>query len=237
MAATPIAFDKATSGGSTSAALSGTVSIGTAAVGAIVFACIQLGAAQTSMTMTGWNQLESADTNTGSHHGIFWRQMVAGDTSFTVSWPTSTKHRWGWVSYTGLDPLNPIEGYTPATHSTTGSTAFATGSGTATDDDRWALCAYYVTSTTAGSFSWSVPKVDGVAASKRLDSSNAGTSPFTGLTWIDTNGTVSQASHSGTVTLSQSEANGGGTIMFLVPNNRTYDVPRLRLPVIQSYTR
>ncbi len=215
-----IAFDTSGSGGATTAGTSTSIDITAAAVGAAVFVCWQGGALEASMTFTGWTQIESADTNTTSHHGIFYRVKQAGDTTFTLSWPTSAKHRWGWVSYTGCD-ATPYESFASAVHSTTASTSYATGTGTPTAADRWGVTFYYVRSTTANftaNAAWSAEQISGSAITERLDTtSSGGTNPWSAVGIADSAAAVTQAAHSGTATLSQSEANGGAAILYLIP--------------------
>lgn len=214
-----IAFDTTGSTKLTAGALSATVDITAAATGAQVYCLVAIGANETSLTFTGWTQLLAADESTATHYGLFRRQKIAGDTTFTVSWTaTSQKATIGWASYTGLDPNTPDELAAVTLHTT--GTSFASPSLTPSTAAEWALFCCYARDTTAATdlpdgSAWTPD----AALTERLDAANqaASTSTWQSLEFADSNAAVTQAAHSYTATAATAESHGAAFLLFLFP--------------------
>ena len=188
-----------------------TVDITSAATGAWCYAYLQIGSPETSVTFTGWTNLVDADEGTSSHYSIWKRQKIAGDTTFSPSWPTSEGSASGWVSYTGLNNAAPDEQFASTTH-TVSSASFVTPTATPTTATEWALTFYGARSTVAA-YTYTP---DG-ALVERIDACNT-SNRWSGIEIADSNGTVTQASHSYTATCSASQSHGATAILFLQPS-------------------
>lgn len=206
----------------TGATTSATVDITSAATGAWVYFCGGLSATQTGVTFTGWTQVLEGDESTFSHYLVYRRLKQAGDTTFTISWPTSARLVGNWESYTGLDGTTPDELAAFTAH-TTGAT-FPTSSLTPNGTGRWALAFSYARDST---LSTDLP--DGTtwtpdaALTERTDAANAaaGTAVWMSIETADSNGTVTQAAHSYTATAAHTESHGGAVLLYLVPPSGT----------------
>src|SRR6266699_2928823 len=56
------------------------------------------------VALSSWTRLLDNDESTTSHYALIKYQKQPGDTTFTVSWPTTGHGAWAWSSYTGQDP-------------------------------------------------------------------------------------------------------------------------------------
>lgn len=212
-----VAFDSSGTNAFTTSASSATVDITTAATDSWCYAFAALGALQTATAMTGWTLLgegPGGGSTPANWYAVWRRRKVAGDTTFTMSWGTSTKGCVHWASYTGVDPTTPDESFAFVAHSSTGSTAFPTPLSPPTAANRWALAGFYTRSTTAGGFTWTAD----AGLTERVDlSTTGGTNPWTGIQIADSVGAVTQANHTYTATCSASESQGGAWLAYLVP--------------------
>lgn len=202
----------------TASATSATVDITSAATGAWVYFFGCLGANQTGVTFTGWTQVLEADESTFTHYFVFRRLKQAGDTTFSVSWPTSARLVGNWESYTGLNASTPDE-LAAATLHTTG-TSFATPSLTPSAANRWALALSYARDSTASTdlpdgSSWTPD----AALTERTDAANAaaGTAVWLSVETADSAGAVTAAAHSYTATCVHTESHGAAILLFLIP--------------------
>lgn len=186
-----------------------TVDITAATVGAWCYAFIQVGTTQTSTTFTGWTNLVDADDSTFDHYSIWRRKKQSGDTTFSPSWPTTEGSAAGWVSYTGVDPTTPDEGFASTTHTSTAN--FVTPTATPTAANRWALTFSGARSTTAA-----YTYTPDAALVERIDACNTA-NRWSGIEIADSNGTVTQAAHSYTAVCSASQSHGDTAILFLIP--------------------
>lgn len=195
-------------------ATSASVDITTAATGATCYALLGLGINQPGdVTWTGWTKLLEGDEGTSTHYAFYKRVKVAGDTTFTVSWGTSTKGTVGWASYTGQDASNPDENAAVTVH-TASSTGYDSGTATPAGKGRTALMACFARSTTSANQpeTWTAS----AELTERLDTVNAA-NPWIPLHIADSNGPVDQISHLYTAILSSGESHGAGVLIYLVP--------------------
>lgn len=201
----------------TSAATSATVDITAAAVGAWVFFYGEIGIAPNGVTFTGWSPIIEFDEGTATHHFLWQRKKQPGDTTFTVSWPTSSKMTANWISYTGLASV-PTELAADTLHTAAG-TAFSTPSLTPGGADRWSLTFTGARDTTASNLPDGTSWTPDAALTERVDASNAAaaTSPWVAIEIADSNGIVTQAAHSYTATCVHTESHGAAILLFLVP--------------------
>lgn len=202
----------------TGAATSATVDITTAATGAWVYFSGCLSANQTGVTFTGWTQVLEGDESTFSHYLVYRRLKQAGDTTFTISWPTSARLVGNWESYTGLDGTTPDELAAFTAHTT--GTTFPTSSLTPNGTGRWALAFSYARdSTLATDLPDGTTWTPDAALTERTDAANAaaGTAVWMSIETADSNGTVTQAAHSYTATAAHTETHGGAVLLFLNP--------------------
>lgn len=188
-----------------------TFDITTATVGAVVICWIYNANTETSVTNTGWTQLASVDEGTASHYSLWWRTKAGGDTTFSPSWPTAQGSSIVWASYTGVDTTTPIESEADQAISVSGGTQ-ATPSATPTAANRWAVCCYGARSTTA-SFTYSSADAAQTLRAQTVNTANR----WACVMLSDSNGTVTQAAHSYTATLSASQSHGADAILYLVP--------------------
>jgi hypothetical protein len=202
----------------TTAATSAVVDITAAAVGATVYAWVDLGVnTAAAVTATGWTSVLNAIEGTSARYALMRRRKTVGDTTFTFNWTTSTKGVIGWSSYRGVDATTPDENATLATNGSTSRTAVPTSSVSPTSTGRWALTCYGVRTTTVGNkpITWTPD----AALVERLDVDNnaAGSSPWCGIQIADSNGTVTNAAHSYTATHNAAESHDGSAIIYLIP--------------------
>jgi hypothetical protein len=201
----------------TTAATSATVDITTAAAGSFVFCLVALGLNEASLTFTGWTQLLAGDESTATHYGLFWRQKIAGDTTFTVSWPSSTKGTIGWVSYTGLNAAAPQELAAVTLHTT--GTSFVSPSLTPSTAAEWALfCCYARDTTLATDLPDGTAWAPDAALTELLDASNqASSGTWVAIEFADSGAAVTQAAHSYTAVSATAESHGAAFLLFLNP--------------------
>lgn len=208
-----------TGSGSTSMTTSGlnaVLDITSAPTGDWVYALVALGTQETGITATGWSILLEANEGTSSHYALIRRKKIAGDTTFTISWPTSTKGTIGWTSYSGLHPTAPDEGVAATLH-TANNTSYPTPSVTPTTATRWAATFTYSRSTTLANAAIAWTPAAGLT--ERLDANNvaAATTPWVGVQIADSAGTVTQAAHTYTAVQAFSEAHGAALLLYLIP--------------------
>ncbi|MER7063965.1 hypothetical protein [Streptomyces albidoflavus] len=201
----------------TAGATSTSLDISTATDNEWVHAFLTLGATQASdVTWTGWAKVLEGDSGTGSHYALYRRKKVAGDTTFSVSWVTSSKGTLGWQQWTGLDGTAPDELAQFNAHLSSG-TSYVTPSITPNAADRWAATFTYARSTTSGNknISWTPD----AALVERLDVNNsaAASAPWTGLEIADSNAAVTASSHSYNAVEAFSESHGGALLLYLIP--------------------
>lgn len=208
-----------------------TADITSAAVGAACFMWIYNGNNETSITNTSWTQIASVDESTASHYSLWYRIKQSGDTTFAPSWPTSIGSSLVWVSYTGA-AATPYEVETDAAISVSGTTQTTT-TGTPNNNDRWAVCFYAARSTTA-TFNYSSADA---AQTLRVQTINTA-SRWAATMASDSNGTVTQAGHTYTATLSASQSHGGVAQLFVVPSAAGLAIPvvNIRQAVNRSNT-
>lgn len=188
-----------------------TVDITTATVGAVCICWIYTASPETSVTFTGWTQLASVDESTASHYSLWWRAKQSGDTTFAPSWPTAQGSSAVWASYTGVNTTTPVEGEADQAISTAGTTQ-ATVSSTPTAASRWAVACYGARSTTA-SFTYSSADAAQTLRVQTVNTANR----WACAMLSDSNGTVTQAAHTYTATLSASQSHGADAVVYLIP--------------------
>lgn len=212
----------------TTGVTSAIVDITTAAVGSWVYVWAALSTGATTQitvpSSAGWTQLQSAQTSagtSGSSFSLYRRQKQLGDTTFTFSWATSAKGVFAWASYTGLDGVTPDEQSAIAINDVTSRSAVTTPTATPTTANEWALCFFgqRSTNTAARPSAWTTD----AALIERIESDNsaAASSPWLGADIEDSNGVVTQASHSYTATSNQTQSHDGSAILFLIPSVST----------------
>lgn len=197
---------------------SAVIDITTASVGAWCYVWGALGVNTGAVSATGWTSLLDADSGTFTHFCLLRRQKQAGDTTFTFSWPTTVKTTFGWVSYTGLDPVTPDEGAALASNDTISRTAVSTPSGTPTAADRWAVAFYGQRDSTSGNKN--IVWTPDAALTERLDVNNSAavSAPWTGIEISDSGGPVAQSAQSYTATSGPAaQSHDGSAIIFLIP--------------------
>lgn len=205
-----IAFDTSgTATGNSIATL--TFDITSATVGAVVICWIYNANNETSVTNTGWTQLASVDESTASHYSLWWRAKGSGDTTFSPSWPTSQGSSIVWASYTGVDTTTPTESEADQAISTAGTTQ-TTVSATPAAATRWAVCCYAARSTTA-TFTYSSADAAQTLRAQTVNTANR----WACVMLSDSAGTVTQAAHTYTATLSASQSHGADAVVYLIP--------------------
>src|SRR5512138_2412480 len=85
------------------------IDITPASVGAWVFCYIGNSYVRETVTFTGWTKIFEVDEGTGSHHSLWKRKKLTGDTTFTASWGTGYGSTAAWCSYTGISETTPDE--------------------------------------------------------------------------------------------------------------------------------
>lgn len=200
----------------TTNATSALIDITTAPTGDWVYALVALGTGETAVTATGWTILSDANEGSSSHYALLRRKKIAGDTTLTVSWPTSTKGTIGWVSYSGLHATAPDEGMAVTLHTAAG-TSYPTPSVTPTAATRWAVTFTYSRSTTLANAAIAWTPAAGLT--ERLDANNAAAAatPWAGLQIADSAGTVTAAVHTYSAVQAFSEAHGAAILLYLIP--------------------
>jgi hypothetical protein len=201
-----------------SAVSSLTIDISGATVGEWVYAFINQRTNETSETFTGWTNVQALLVNsTNETIAVYKRLKASGDTTFTLSWTaTATQcgvllQQWpGTVSDQGVSFQNV----------TSAGNVFTTPSSTPTDSNRWAVGFYTGQNGDSAhkTATWT-PSGDMLTQVASLANTNGS------LQWLqsmiaDSNGPVTQASHSGTGTTSGTSPvinNGAAGIIFLVP--------------------
>ena len=199
----------------TAAATSVSIDITAAPVGDWVYCFAAIGANQTGVTMTGWTVVLEGDESTSTHYALLRRKKQSGDTTFTLSWPTSSKGTFGLAAWTGLDPTTPDELAQVQLHTT--GTSYPTPSVTPGGSGRYAATfTYSRTSTTANK---AIAFTPDAALAERLDFNNsaAASAPWTGQEIADSSSPVTVAAHSYTAVQAFSESHGGAILLYLVP--------------------
>lgn len=224
-------------GGSSAVTLSATsssIDITSATVAEWVYALATLGATQGSdVTFTGWTKVLEGNSAAGSHYALYRRKKVGGDTTFSISWPTSTKGCIGWQQWTGLDGTSPDELAQFMIHNVSGTT-YPTPSITPGGSDRWATAWSYTRSTTPANkaITWTAD----AALVERLDVNNsaAASAPWTGLQVADSAAAVTAAAHSYTATAIFSESHGGAILLYLLPASVVSGTLAMSLPPLTA---
>jgi hypothetical protein len=195
-----------------------TVDVSGATDGEVVWIIGTLGDAElgTVLPPTGWNlyteNSEGTSGGSSSRTIAFWKVKASGDGSTTISdagnWTVSTKRQFVPISWPGVDTTTPAEGLSNVAH--TSGASYATGTDTPTSNDRWAVGVFSSRGSTA-SVAWAAD----AALTSRASVINS-SSVFVGLLVADSNGAVTQASHSYTST-GQTASHGLGLLLFLIP--------------------
>lgn len=203
-----IAFDSSgTATGNSVATL--TIDITSAAVGALCYCWIAIGAAPDAVTFTGWTNLVDGDEGVASHYSGWYRQKLTGDTTFAPSWGTAEGSSACWMSYTGVNTTTPHEDFGSATH-TVSSVSFVTPTGTPTTTGRWAV-SFYDGRSTSAAFTFT-----NATATQRQQVCNT-SNHWMSVSAADSNGTVAATSQSYTATSSASMSHGATGLLFLIP--------------------
>jgi hypothetical protein len=206
----------------TSSATSKVVDITGAATGDWVYMFVTTDTTQTAVTATGWTLRVEGDEGASTHYALFRRKKVGGDTTFTVSWPTSAKCVISLAAYTGLDGTTPDEGVVFLAH-TTGAT-FATSSATPSAAGRIAAMFAYSRTSTSGNkvITWT----PAAGLLERMDANNsaAAGSPWLGQEVADSGDAITVASHSYTATAAFAESHGGAILIYLIPGSTAIDL-------------
>jgi hypothetical protein len=222
-AASPIAPDTTGSTVMTVGATTANVDITAAAVGAWCYAWVALGSASGTVTATGWQDVSAvinSDDTTLAHYALLRRQKQSGDTTFAFNWTSSAKGVLTWASWTGLDGTTPDEGAVLAINATTSRTAVPTTAATPTAADRWAATFFAVR--TSNSLNKPISWTPDAATVERIDIDNnaAGSAAWMGVEIADSNGVVTQASHSYTaVHAPAAESHDASVLLFLIPSS------------------
>lgn len=190
-----------------------TIDITSAATGAWCYAFLLSGSPQTSVTFTGWTSVYDGDQPGSTHYGVWRREKVGGDTTFAPSWPTGEGTSIAWSSYTGLNASTPDEGIVHLDQPSN-SASYATASSTPTAANRWALAGFGSSSSTGANQPESFTAPTGMG--NVVQTTNTA-NRWTVACASDSNGAVTQASHTYTATLSAVEGDGGAVLLFLIP--------------------
>lgn len=195
-----------------------TVNVAGATDGEVCFIFGTLGDSQTGALSTpaGWTKIgessESASGGSSSRSVVYWKVKNSGDGNVTITgggWTFATRPQFVPISWPGVDTTTPTEQFTWGAAHTTG-TSYVSGTATPTAADRWAVGFFTARGTTA-LVTWTPP----AGMTERVDVINA-TGYFVALTVDDSNGPVTQASHSYTAT-GQSASHGLGALFYLIP--------------------
>jgi hypothetical protein len=205
-----------------------TVDITGATVGEIVYAWISLRNSQTSITFTGWTQIDAMRTiaATGAW-ALFKRTKVSGDTTFTLSWSANSTQ--GFVLLQQWPGAVADEGGSVTTR-TSAANVFTTPGGTPTDGNRRAVGFYCAVDgdSTHKTVTWT-PSGD-MTNTIQTGANTNGTLAWDNCAIVDSGGPVSIASHSGTETTSGTSTinNGATAILFLIPPSIFQPAPMLQ---------
>lgn len=195
-----------------------TVDVSGATNGEVCFIAGTLGDSQTGALSApaGWategESSESASGGSSSRSVVYSKTKNSGDTTVTITgggWTFATRPQFVPISWPGVNTTTPTEQFTWGTAHTTG-TSYVSGTATPTAADRWAVGLFTARGTTA-LVTWTPP----AGMTERVDVINA-TGFFVALTIADSNGAVTQASHSYTAT-GQSASHGLGALFYLIP--------------------
>ena len=202
-----------------------------------VYAYCSWRSTMSSPGLTGWTTVCSLTAHGGASAGsamLFRRRKVSGDTTFTLSWTSSTQAVVTLNQWIGLDANSPDENGSIVTCS--GSTTFTTNSATPGGTNRWGVAFFDGASgdsshkqITWGSFTSPLTEIDSVF------------NPNTALAWYtidccDTNGVIPVASTSYSAVSSTGGANatnGAATILFLIPAQTAFQAS----PTLQAVNR
>lgn len=199
----------------TTAATSTSIDITAAPVGDWVYCFAAIGSNETSVTMTGWTRVIEGDESTSTHYALFRRLKQSGDTTFTMSWPTSSKGTFGLSAWTGLDPTTPDELAQAQLH--TSGTSYPTPSLTPGGPGRYAATFTYSRTSTSGNKAISFTPASGLAERLDFNNSAAASAPWTGQEIADSSAPVTVAAQSYTAVQAFSESHGGAILLYLVP--------------------
>jgi hypothetical protein len=225
----------------TAGATSASVDITAAPVGAVVYCWAAISTDVTTQTgvpsNASWTVVQSAQTTAGTSgatYALYRRVKQSGDTAFSFSWTTSAKGIFAWASYSGVNTTTPDEQSTAVQlNDTTARTAVPGPSATPVASNRWALACFGVRTTTSANkpISWTPD----AATTERADVDNntAASAAWLGVEIADSNGPVTQASHSYTATHNASESHDGSVLLFLIP---AATAPPLHAPVRSRIT-
>lgn len=199
----------------TAAATSVSIDITAAPSGDWVYCFAAIGANQTGVTMTGWTVVLEGDESTSTHYALLRRKKQVGDTTFTLSWPTSSKGTFGLSAWTGLDASTPDELAQVQLHTT--GTTYPTPSVTPGGSGRYAATFTY--SRTSTSANKAISFTPDAALAERLDFNNSGaaSAPWTGQEIADSSAPVTIAAHGYTAVQAFTESHGGAILLYLVP--------------------
>jgi hypothetical protein len=200
-----------------SAVSSMSVDISGATVGEWVYAWIVVRTNEATMTMTGWTAVQALLVNgTAQSCAVYKRQKVSGDTTFTLSWTSTTTQaivllqQWpGAIS----DEQSGFANRTSAANVYTTPTSVPNGI------SRWAVGCYsgQNTDSTNKTATWTA---SGDMGTKIQSAANVnGTLQWNQSMMADSNGALGTSSYSGTGTTSGTATinNGAAGIFFLVP--------------------
>jgi hypothetical protein len=200
-----------------SAVSSMTVDITGATVGEWVYAWIVVRTNETTMTLTGWTAVQVLLVNgTAQSCAVYKRLKVAGDTTFTLSWTSTTTQC--EVLLQQWPGARADEGESFANRTSAGN-VYTTPAVTPNDGDRWAVGCYsgQNTDSTNKTATWTA---SGDIGTKIQSGANLnGTLQWNQSMMADSNGPLTVASHTGTGTTSGTATinNGAAGIFFLIP--------------------
>jgi hypothetical protein len=189
-----------------------------------VYCWVVLDAAQTAVTMTNWTlRLEGNEPVSSSltHYALFRRKKVAGDTTFTISWPTSAKGTIGLIAWPNLHPTAPDEGAAVLLH--TAGTNYPTPSATPAGPQRRAAMFTYSRSSTSGNKAIAFTPDAALVEQLDFNNSTAGGSPWVGQQIASSLGPVTTAAHTYTAVQLFTETHGAALILYLVPASLLFD--------------
>lgn len=204
-----------------------TVDVSGATDGEVCFIFGTLGDAQTGVLSTPAGWTKEGESSEGTSGGSSSRSVVyskvknSGDGNVVITgagWTVATHPQFVAISWPGVNTTTPTEQFTWGAAHTTG-TSYVSGTATPTAADRWAVGLFTARGTTA-MVAWTPP----AGMTERVDVINA-TGFFVALTVDDSNGAVTQASHSYTAT-GQSASHGLGALFYLIPATPAAGGPR-----------
>lgn len=191
-----------------------TLDITAAPTGEVVWIFGTVGDSQTAaMTApSGWTilgqQSEGTSGGSSSRTIIMWKVKATTDTTVIIpTWPVTTKPQFVAMCWPGVDPTTPAEGLTWLAH--TSGASYDTGTATPTAANRVAVGVFSSRGTTA-TVAWSNSTL-----TQRIGVIDTA-SVFVGLSVADSNGAVTQASHTYTAT-GQTASHGLGAVLYLIP--------------------